>query len=228
MKLQLPFLASAALVLLSAVPSFAEKPSTAAAKPIESFNVVVDALIDEPADLFGEEEFDTEEEQVSKGKGKSKPRSSRRKNRRSSRRRNRRSSRRRSSRSSRRKSRRSSPRRSSSSSRSRSSSSSRSRSSRRRNRFSNDMCRGRIRNSRDRRTCDRIEDLYCSSSSTRRRNSRLCRRVGFPTVAEGVKEDAPETYAADAEVFSEDTLYDIDLIIGDIEDELMTQALRKE
>ena len=30
----------------------------------------------------------------------------------------------------------------------------------------------------------------------------------------------PETYTADAEIFSDDTLQDIDLAIGDIEDEL--------
>jgi len=60
MKTQL--LASVALVLLSAVPFvLAEEPSSPVSKSIGSFNGLFDAVSDEAADPFGEEEFDEEQ-----------------------------------------------------------------------------------------------------------------------------------------------------------------------
>jgi len=191
MKLSLPLLASAALVLISAVPGFAKKSPAAVAKPIENFNAVVDALIDEPTDLFGVEEFDAEEEEVSTKLGKS-GKSHRRH---FSSRRRKRSDRRR-----------------------------RKRSNRRYRNYVNHrhvrQWRNFCRDYSSDRECRRAKKDFCDSRKNRRKNRNICRYAGFKTVAEGSAEDAPETYADDSEIFSEETLDDIDVIMGNIRDEL--------
>eukprot|EP00584_Thalassiosira_punctigera_P022731 CAMPEP_0172575316 /NCGR_PEP_ID=MMETSP1067-20121228/137153_1 /TAXON_ID=265564 ORGANISM="Thalassiosira punctigera, Strain Tpunct2005C2" /NCGR_SAMPLE_ID=MMETSP1067 /ASSEMBLY_ACC=CAM_ASM_000444 /LENGTH=309 /DNA_ID=CAMNT_0013367965 /DNA_START=20 /DNA_END=949 /DNA_ORIENTATION=- len=81
------------------------------------------------------------------------------------------------------------------------------------------ICR-RMKNSRDRKTCRRMRRDLCDNRRMRKRNRRICNYVGFATVAEGAAEDAPETYADDTEIFSDEEAESYDMIIEDIEDEL--------
>merc|ERR1719223_998825 len=189
--MKLPILASVAVVLLSAIPGvFSEEPSIAVAKPIESFAGVLAAVADEAADLIGDESDVEGQGQMVAGK---------------SGKRRRRSSRRRSSR------RRSSRRRRRSRTRRR-----RSRKNRRRRRG---MCGTRMR-SGDRRLCRSLRRDFCDSRRDRRRNSSICRNLGFRTLAAGAAEDAIETFAEDNEVFSEETQREVDMIVDDYEAEL--------
>jgi len=189
--MKLQLLASVVVVLLSAVPGvFSEEPSIAIAKPIESFAGVLAAVADEAADLIGDESDVEEQGQMVAGK---------------SGKRRRRSSRRRSSR------RRSSRRRRRSRTRRR-----RSRNNRRRRRG---MCGIRMRSS-DRRTCRSLRRDFCDSRRDRRRNSSICRNLGFKTLAVGAAEDAFETFAEDSEVFSEETQREVDMVVEDYEAEL--------
>jgi len=190
--MKLPILASVAVVLLSAIPGvFSEEPSIAVAKPIESFAGVLAAVADDKAaDLIGDESDVEEQGQMVAGK---------------SGKRRRRSSRRRSSR------RRSSRRRRRSRTRRR-----RSRNNRRRRRG---MCGIRMRSS-DRRTCRSLRRDFCDSRRDRRRNSSICRNLGFKTLAVGAAEDAFETFAEDSEVFSEETQREVDMVVEDYEAEL--------
>ncbi len=69
----------------------------------------------------------------------------------------------------------------------------------------------------DKKTCKSLEKRFCNSKKDRRRNRSVCSELGFPT---SEFENAPETYLKDDEVWSEDTLDDIDMLVEDVEDEL--------
>ncbi len=69
----------------------------------------------------------------------------------------------------------------------------------------------------DRSTCRTLERRFCRNSRDRRRNRRVCSELGFPTAE---FENNPETYLKVDEVWSEDTLDEIEMIVEDVEDEL--------
>ncbi len=72
----------------------------------------------------------------------------------------------------------------------------------------------------DRLTCENLESKFCATPRNRGSNRSMCRYFGFRAPAIGVAEGAPETYADDAEVFSDEDADEYDLIIEDIEEEL--------
>mmetsp|Transcript_4312 Transcript_4312/g.9280 ORF Transcript_4312/g.9280 Transcript_4312/m.9280 type:complete len:449 (+) Transcript_4312:366-1712(+) len=83
------------------------------------------------------------------------------------------------------------------------------------------ICRkSNLKSSRDRKTCRRLRREVCDDRKMRKRHRKFCRFAGFATVAEGAAEDAPETYADDAEIFSDEEADGYDMIIEDIEEEL--------
>ena len=84
-----------------------------------------------------------------------------------------------------------------------------------------DMCVSRKMKSRDQRTCDRIYDDFCRSSKDRSRNSSMCRFIfGTGGSSRNYRNNYYSSKSGKDEELDEDTIYEFEAIVEDIEGEL--------